>query len=454
MIPFSIFVPRYQLMLEEFKKYIEENNLVENSHRVLLAVSGGMDSMVMTHLFQRTATGIGIAHCNFNLRGSESDEDESFVNKFASDFNIPFYSESFDTTGFASEKNISIQMAARELRYRWFEEIRAKNNFNSVALAHNLNDNIETFFINLTRGTGIAGLTGMKPKYKSLIRPILFASRQVIAEYCDHHKVPFREDRSNAETKYIRNKIRHSILPVFREINPSFDTTVSETAERFGEINEIVSTFITGIRNQVTLQSNNLIVFRIDRLNNLSPKRTILFELFKPFGISNHQLDDLVNLIEGKTGGQIFTLTHRLIKNRKEILVSQRDTADEGYFKISDLEDFKKVPGFVSAYLTKKTGNLKIPSSSNYACLDAGKVIFPLIIRRWMPGDTFYPLGMKRKKKLSDYFIDNKYSILDKENCHILESDGKIVWITGDRIDNRFRITKLTKKMLIIEVKT
>jgi tRNA(Ile)-lysidine synthase len=441
-------------MFKEFRKYIEENKLVENSHRVLLAVSGGIDSMVMTHLFLRTATEIGIAHCNFNLRGTESDEDELFVKEFASDHNIPFYSESFDTSSLAGEKNISIQMAARELRYRWFEEIRVKNSYDSVALAHNLNDNVETFLINLTRGTGIAGLTGMKPKHKFLIRPLLFASRQAIAEYRDHHNVPYREDRSNTETKYTRNRIRHIILPVFREINPSFDTAVSETAERLGEINGIVSGLISGIKKRVTKQRNDLIVFRIDELNSLSPKRTILFELFKSFGIGNGQLDDLFNLIDGKTGGQLFTPTHRLIKNRKEILVSQRNAGAEGYYEISDPEDFKKIPGFVSANLTKLSSGFNIPPSSNIACLDAGKIIFPLIVRKWMPGDSFYPLGMKQKKKLSDYFIDNKYSILDKENCQILESEGKIVWIAGDRIDNRFRITRSTKKVLIIEVET
>jgi tRNA(Ile)-lysidine synthase len=439
-------------MLEEFKKYIEEENLVEDSHRVLLAVSGGIDSMVMTHLFLRTATEIGIAHCNFNLRGSESDEDESFVNKFASDHNIPFYSESFDTTGFASEKAISIQMAARELRYRWFEEIRVKNNWDSVALAHNLNDNIETFLINLTRGTGIAGLTGMRPKYKSLIRPILFAPRKAITEYRNQNNVPYREDRSNAEIKYTRNKIRHTILPVFREINPSFDTTLIETAERLGEINEIVSDFISGIRKKFTKQRNNLIVFRTDELNTLSPKRTILFELFKPFGIGTGQIDDLANMIDGKTGGQLFTTTHRILKNRKEILISSREAADNGYYEISDPEDFSKIPGFISASITKLRSDFKIPSASNIACFDAGKIRFPLIIRRWMSGDSFYPLGMKQKKKLSDYFIDKKYSILDKENCQILESEGKIVWITGDRIDNRFRVTRSTKKVLIIEM--
>lgn len=441
-------------MLEEFRKYIEENNLLDASQRILLAVSGGIDSMVMTHLFMRTQTEIGIAHCNFNLRGSESDEDETFVKNFTVGYNIPFYSVNFDTTIFASEKGISIQMAARELRYRWFDEIRVKNGYDAVALAHNLNDNIETFLINLTRGTGIAGLTGMKPKYKYLIRPLLFASRQAIKEYCEQQNISYREDRSNTEIKYTRNRIRHLILPVFREINPSFDATVSETAERLGEINEIITGFISGIRKNITKQRNEIIAYRIEDLNSLTPKRTVLFELFKPFGVGNGQLDDLLNLISGKTGRQIFTGSHRLIKNRKEILISRREDEAEGYYIITSPEEFKRVPGFTSAYERTLTSDFKIPSSPVIACLDAGKIKFPLIIRKWNHGDSFYPFGMTQKKKLSDYFIDNKLSILEKENSQILESETKIVWIIGHRIDNRFRITKSTKKILIIEVKT
>jgi tRNA(Ile)-lysidine synthase len=440
-------------MIEEFRKYIEDNKLISHSDKILLAVSGGVDSMVMTHLFINLKIEIGIAHCNFNLRGTESDEDELFVKNFASSVKVPFYCERFDTTGYASKKGISIQMAARELRYRWFEEIRSENNFASVSVAHNLNDNIETFLINLTRGTGITGLTGMKPKHRNLIRPLLFASRTAIMEYMTMNKVPYREDRSNADTKYTRNKIRHSILPVLKEINPSIETTLNETAERLSEINEIISGIINDVRNKVSKLKGSLIVFKAIELNSLTPKRTILFELFKPFGISTGQLDDLISLIDGKTGGQIYTQSHRIIKNRKEILVSLRKNDTTGYFEIKEIDDFRKVPLVISASFADITEQFELPRSPNIACLDAVKISFPLIIRKWRSGDGFYPLGMKEKKKLSDYFIDNKYSIPDKENCLILESEGKIIWIMGDRIDNRFKLTNASKKALIIEVK-
>jgi tRNA(Ile)-lysidine synthase len=440
-------------MLEEFKRYLKENKLVKKNDRVLLAVSGGIDSMAMTNLFLSAGTDIAIAHCNFSLRGSESDGDEEFIKKFASDFKIPFFSEKFDTTGFAEEKGISIQMAARELRYRWFEEIRVKNNFVSVSVAHNLNDNVETFLINLTRGTGIAGLTGMKPRHKNIIRPMLFASRNAIREYCSQNNICYREDRSNADIKYTRNKIRHKILPLFGEINPSFDVTITETAERLNQINEILTSHISEIKNKISSANGNLTTFSIKGLADLSPRPTLLYELFRPYGIGNGQIEDLSSLISGKTGSMLVTDSCRIIKNRNEILVMKIEEESESYIEIKGISEFVKYNECVSAEIKKITSDFSIPGSSNIATLDADKVSFPLIVRKWRHGDTFYPFGMKQKKKLSDYFIDNKYSVFAKERCRILESQGKIVWIINDRIDNRFRIMPATKRAMVIEVK-
>jgi tRNA(Ile)-lysidine synthase len=441
-------------MVEEFRRYIEENNLVNKSDRILLAVSGGIDSMVMAHLFKAMNADIGIAHCNFNLRGRESDKDEAFVKHFATKNIIPFFSESFDTTGFASEKGISIQMAARELRYRWFEEIRLKNNYSLISVAHNLNDNVETFLINLTRGTGIAGLTGMKPKFRNLIRPLLFASRDAIIEYSVQNMVSYREDKSNAETKYTRNKIRHEIIPQFREINPSFETTITETAERLNEINEIITGHISAVREKTSIIRDDSIVFKISILQGLSPSLTLLYELFKPYGIGKGNLADLVNLIGSKTGSKLFTDRYRIIKNRKELVVSEIADDTDDHFEISVIEDFLKFPGCISAETKKVNSRFRIPVSSNIACLDAEMITFPMVIRKWKHGDSFYPLGMKQKKKLSDYFVDNKYSFIGKEHCRILESGGKIVWIINDRIDNRFRITPDSRNALIIKFKS
>lgn len=440
-------------MKEEFEKYILENRLIEPTSRILCAVSGGIDSMVMTELFLKIGSDIGIAHCNFNLRGEESDADEEFVRQFAGKHGIPFFSASFDTSGFASEKGISIQMAARELRYQWFEEIRHKNGFDLIALAHNMNDNIETFLINLTRGTGLAGLTGMKPRHNNLIRPLLFASRDAITNYSDINDVAFREDRTNADIKYTRNRIRHSIIPVFRRINPSFDTTIIETAERLGEINEIVNAFISPIKERAIIQKDNLVTVKIKEIPVLAYRRTILFELFRPFGVASSQLEDLEKLTKGPTGNQLFTQNWRLIRNRNEIIILPRENSSGSYFEITSADDFKNIPFIISYEHKKIDENFLIPSSPLKACLDADKLSYPLIIRRNIPGDYFYPLGMRSKKKLSDYFIDKKYSIPDKEKCLILESAGQIVWVIGDRIDNRFRITEATRKTLVITVK-
>ena len=438
-------------MLQKFKKFIAYNNLIKPGDRILLAVSGGIDSMVMTHLFQQLENNVGIAHCNFSLRPGESDEDEEMVCKFAADHNIAFYSTRFETKDYAVKNGLSVQMAARELRYSWFEEIRKENSYDSIAVAHNLNDNVETLIINLIRGTGIAGLTGIKPVVNRIIRPLLFAKRQEITAYCNEHRITFREDMSNVDTKYLRNKVRHLIIPVLKEINPSVESTLNETADRFSGINEIVSEYISGIRTSVSEHRNEFITFNISLLKQYMHNRAIIYELFKPFGINDVPLIDLINIIEGKTGGKIFTGTHIIIKNRKEIIVSCEKTVEEEPRIIENVQEFDVVPEIVSVRSVTITNMFEIPTGPLSACIDSDKISFPLIIRKWEAGDNFYPLGMKQKKKLSDYFIDNKYSGFDKKNARILESDGKIVWIIGDRIDNRFRITRSSKKALIIK---
>src|SRR5450759_3937413 len=441
-------------MISEFKRFISENNLITPGDKILLAVSGGIDSMVMTYLFHQLGYKIGIAHCNFSLRARESDKDEELVRQYASENNIHFHSTRFKTKAYAIKNKLSVQMAARDLRYKWFEEIRNENGYDSIAIAHNLNDNIETLLINLTRGTGLAGMAGMKPVSNKIIRPLLFATRQDILAFLNQHKIVFREDKSNADTKYTRNKIRHLVIPVLKEINPSIETTLNETTERFIGINEIVSEYISGLRERISEQKMELITFNISLLKAHLHNKAVLFELFKPYGINNVQLSDLIKVIDGKTGGQIFTDSHRIIKNRKEIIVSHEDTGNETFYCIKNIPGFRKVPGIDSAGYVNITDKFEIPSDPFIACIDSEKVSFPLIIRKWKAGDHFYPLGMKQKKKLSDYFIDNKYSRLDKENILILESEGKIVWIIGDRIDNRFRITRSTKKALQLRVKS
>ena len=438
-------------MLHEFLKFIEDNRLIKKNDRVLLAVSGGIDSMVMTDLFIKSGINIGIAHCNFTLRAGESDKDEKYVREFATDHNIPYYSQRFDTRAISCEKKISVQMAARNLRYTWFEEIRNKNGYDSIAVAHNLSDNVETFLINLARGTGIKGLSGIKKKSGRVIRPILFASRLTIEEYSTNWKINYREDSSNIETKYTRNKIRHLILPLMKEINPSIEAALNETAERLSSVNDIFYGYISSLRKTIFKNNSGIFLVNISLLRPFLNNNTVLFELFRPFGTGSGTLTDLHNIIKGKTGIQLITDTHRIIKNRNELIITARSDQKKEISVINTLTGLKKNQFISSVRKVSMSESLRIPSNPEIACIDYQKISFPLIIRKWQFGDIFYPLGMKHRKKLSDYFIDRKFSILEKENKMVLESAGSIVWIIGERLDNRFRINESTKEALIIK---
>jgi tRNA(Ile)-lysidine synthase len=440
-------------MINEFNKFISENNLIKPGDKILLAVSGGIDSMVMAHLFLKNKYTTGIAHCNFSLRGKDSDKDEELVRLFASQNKLQFFTTKFDTKAYAKENKLSVQMAARDLRYRWFNDISTEHGYDLIAVAHNLNDNIETLLINLTRGTGLAGMTGIRPLSNRIIRPLLFATRQKIKHYRDANEIPYREDRSNADTKYIRNKIRHLVLPVLKEINPSIETTLNDEAERFSGFSEIVAEYISCLRDRISEERDKTTIFNASLLKNHIGNKVILFELFRPFGITSSLLTDLAKVIEGKTGGLIITDTHRIVKNRKEIIITDEHVTNDPAFEVMNIEEFSTFPGLTSARKVRISDTYEIPSEPVIACLDYQKIVFPVLIRKWKAGDYFYPLGMKQKKKLSDYFIDKKYSKFDKENIFILESDGKIVWIIGDRIDDRFRITSHTKDGLLLKAK-
>jgi len=438
-------------MFSDFLKYIEENNLITEDDRVLLAVSGGIDSMVMAHLFTRTDYSTGIAHCNFSLRGKESDKDEELVKAFAGKNRIPFFSKRFDTRSYAEKKGISIQMAARDLRYRWFEELMDKKGYSVTAVAHNLNDNIETLLINLIRGTGITGLTGMKPCGERIIRPLLFAKREMITRYCKSNRITYREDGSNSETKYTRNKIRHLVIPVLREINPSIENTLQKTSERLRGTDNIITLFISELKEKIISERNGTVILRINKLSPYIMNNAVLYELTEEFGMTAPLLNDLKNIISGEPGGMIFTGTHRIIKNRNELIVTPLSYPSAEPLTFRNLTELRKAPFFRSVISVNITLNFRVPADKATACIDFSKLRFPLVIRKWNNGDVFYPFGMKHRKKLSDYFTDRKFSLPDKERVLLLEAGGKIVWIIGERIDDRFRVTQGTKRALIIK---
>jgi len=438
-------------MFEEFTNYIRKNNLIKKQDRLLLAVSGGIDSMVLANLFLKLGSRIGIAHCNFCLRSKESDMDEDLVREFAAENKIPFYSIRFKTKEYARKRGISVQMAARELRFEWFEKIRTDNFYDFIVTAHNLDDKIETMFINLARGTGLTGLTGIKPLNNRIIRPLLFATRKKIEEYCIDNHIIFREDKSNAESRYTRNKIRHHVIPVLMEINPSVKDTLNETADRLSGIDDFITGYIDDIRSQISIVKGSEIVFDVDKLKLHLKTRALIFELFSRYGVTGSLTDELLRLISGSTGKKIFSKTHTLLRNRNELIVTPLVNRSREHYEIAIVEDFLSVPGIKSAVLKNAGPDYKISREKNVASIDSGKLRFPLIIRGWKAGDTFYPLGMKQKKKLSDFFIDEKYSLIKKENTLLLESEGEIVWIIGERIDERFKLTDSTTVILSIE---
>jgi tRNA(Ile)-lysidine synthase len=437
-------------MRDRFRKYLADNSMLHKHSQVLLAVSGGIDSMAMTDLFRKENISIAIAHCNFSLRGKESDLDEKFVSEYAVKNNIPFFSIRFATKDYARKHGMSIQMAARELRYTWFEKIRSEHNFDHIAVAHNLNDNIETFLINLGRGTGLSGLTGMKPVSNNIIRPLLFATRSEIETYGKSNGLKFREDSSNADTKYTRNKLRHKVIPVLKEINQSFESAVSETIIRLRQTETLLENYVSSVRDELIIIKGNETKFDRIKLSKLTGNKTLIFELFSPYGLKGSQVKDLLNVIKGRTGSQIFTTSHRILRDREEIIIVPAENNETGSYIITCTEDLVNVPvikSFKSVQNSKKT---RITGENCTAFLDEERLEYPLTIRIWENGDYFIPFGMTSRKKVSDFLPDSKLSLIEKDKVMVLTSNGKIAWIIGRRIDNRFRITPETRKILVL----
>lgn len=442
-------------MQQLFLSYINTEKLFISSDKILLTVSGGVDSIVMCELFHKSKLKFGIAHCNFQLRGKESDEDEKFVKQLAVKYNVPFYCKRFNTKEYVAQNNVSIQMAARELRYQWFEEIRNNEKYKYIATAHHTDDAIETFFINLIRGTGIAGLHGIVPKQGNIIRPLLFASKNKIEEYATTNKLKYREDSSNASDKYVRNKIRHHLIPLLKEINPAVENAINATIERLSEVEIIYKNEIEKQRTQLLKNENKTYSISIKELKMLNVMPTYLYEFLKPFNFNADTVKEISTALDGESGKQFLSPTHRLVKDRETLIIEEYVGLGVKDLRIKiKIERNKKKLVVENLHFTFKIQNTKyiIPKSKTTACLDYDKLQFPLEIRKWQQGDTFYPLNMKGKKKLSDFFIDNKLPLNRKENVWLLTSAGKIVWVIGMRIDNRFKVTDQTTKIYFAEL--
>lgn len=425
---------------------------MQYGQRVLLAVSGGIDSVVMAHLYAETDFDCAIAHCNFQLRGEDSDADEAFVRSLAARLEMPVYVERFDVDLEMEERGISLQMAARDLRYNWFLSLASEQSFDAIATAHNLNDSVETFFLNLSRGTGVRGLTGIPERNGNIIRPILFASRKEIEAYANMGNISNRVDSSNRETKYQRNKIRHDVIPSLEQINPSFIDTMALNMERMQELKQIVERSVDGLRDEIFQRVSGEIHIDTAGLIKLDPISTWLYELFAPFGFTRGQCKEIEQLLHSESGKRFISPSHQLFKDRDQlILVESKKDSFERYY-LDAPEKSSSLPFSMDVEVMDRKELEKIPSDSHTACLDYEKILFPLTIRRWLPGDSFYPLGMDQMKKLSDFFVDEKVPVPEKERTWILASGKKIVWILGRRIDHRFRITESTGRVLLLRL--
>lgn len=437
-------------MLEACKAYVRKQGLCRPGDRILLAVSGGVDSVVMAHLFREMGYACALAHCNFQLRGEDSVLDEHFVKSLAEEWDMPVFVKRFRVEERVKEEGISVQMAARELRYAWFEELLHENAYELVATAHNRNDSVETFFLNLSRGTGLRGLTGIPPKNDRVIRPLLFASRKEILAYCEKNRLKYREDASNRETKYHRNKIRHDVIPMMEQINPEFTETMALNMERLGEVQEIFQQTVDRVRKELFITGHGEMRVEIVRLKSLAPRSTWLYELFSPFGFTRLQCEGIERIMDAKPGRRSLSTSHQLFKDRDHLILVPATPKQYDRYYLDSPENPSLLPFPMDVEVVDRIDLDTIPADPMIACLDQDELHYPLIIRHWQHGDYFYPLGMDQMKKLSDFFVDSKVPVPQKERTWILASGKKIVWIMGYRIDHRFRITEKTRKILLL----
>ena len=436
-------------MLQKFKEHININFPFLKDKKLLIAISGGVDSVVLAHLFSELNFNISLAHCNFQLREKESNLDEEFVKLLSQKTSNQIFTIKFDTEKFASKNKFSIQIAARELRYNWFQKIIKKHSFDYVLTAHHADDNLETFLINLTRGSGLDGFTGIPKINGNIVRPLLAFSREEILAYAKTNTIDWREDASNATTKYIRNKIRHKVLPVLKEINPNLLETFAKTIENLQESKQIIEDKIADISSEVINSENDILKINIEKIIQLSNPKAYLYQLLKAHNFT--EWNDVSNLLSAQSGKHVFSKTHRLIKDRAFLLLSKNVISNEKELFLID-ESQSEITHPI--HLNFEVVQQKFTENKQTIYVDKDLLKYPLIVRKWQNGDYLYPLGMQGKKKLSKYFKDEKLSLLEKENTLLLcNSENEIIWVLNYRQDNRFSLKNTSNNILKITSK-
>ena len=452
-------------LLEKFKHFIQKEDLFHLQDRLLLAVSGGVDSVVLCELCKQAGYQFAIAHCNFQLRGEESERDEAFVAQLAQQYNVSFYVKKFDTTTFAKANHQSIEAAARNLRYEWFytfidneiiTEIGgiATPTYDYILTAHHADDNIETVMMNFFRGTGITGLRGILPKQSKTIRPLLFALRQELELFIKENDLHFVTDHTNAENNYTRNYFRNTIIPMVNKSFPEAANNVLKNIKRFKETEILFQQAVQLHKNKLVEQKGEEVHIPILKLLKTVPLSTVLYEIIKAYNFTAHQTEEAILLLHSESGKFIKSASHRIIKNRNWLIISPNQTIVADNILIEE-KDHQIIFKNGTIIIDKKTLNdFKLINDPLVAQIDIDQIHFPLLLRKWKQGDYFYPLGMQKKKKISRFFTDQKLSITQKENTWVIEMDKKIIWIVGMRIDDRFKITHATKNICCINLLT
>ncbi|MCD7935938.1 MAG: tRNA lysidine(34) synthetase TilS [Tannerellaceae bacterium] len=435
-------------MVEKIAEYIKEHALLVPGKPVIVGLSGGADSVALLAVLVRLGYPCVAAHCNFHLRGDESDRDEEFSHLYAKSLQIPFVTTGFNTHEYAGQEHISMEMAARDLRYEWFESLRKEHHAQAIAVAHHQDDQIETILLNLARGTGIRGLRGMRVRNGFVVRPLLDCSREELIAWLAKEQLPFVTDSTNLSTDYKRNFIRHELIASFEKLNPSFRTTLARSAGYFSALEDMYDYMLAEVRLKAMPEGDRI---SIPVLLKYPSAETFLFELLKPYEFNRFVVSDIFQSLHKESGKVFESPGYRVIKNREELLICEKGKEEPDSYEIRENALFCEYPLKLSFRKIVLQEELPILKDKQIAYFDYDKISFPLTLRRWKKGDWFVPFGMKGRKKLSDYFSDRKFSIPEKEEQWILCSGNDIIWVVGERSDDRYRIDQQTNCVLIVK---